>query len=57
MHKKILTYEYDNDYTSLNWLLPVKKVKLTVYVRSGRYRRLTLFAHYPFIDLQINLYF
>ena len=23
--KKILTYEYDNDYTTLNWLLPVTK--------------------------------
>ena len=23
--KKILTYEYDNDYNTLNWLLPVTK--------------------------------
>ena len=23
--KKILTYDYDNDYTALNWLLPVTK--------------------------------
>ena len=23
--KKILTYEYDNDYTTLNWLLSVTK--------------------------------
>ena len=23
--KKILTYEYNNDYTTLNWLLPVTK--------------------------------
>ena len=29
IHKKILTYEYDNDYiNTLNWLLPVKKVKI-----------------------------
>ena len=25
IHKKILTYEYDNNYTTLNWLLPVTK--------------------------------
>ena len=25
IHKKILTYEYDNHYTTLNWLLPVTK--------------------------------
>ena len=25
IHKKILTYEYDNYYTTLNWLLPVTK--------------------------------
>ena len=30
---------------------------LTVYVRSGRYWRLTLVIHYPLIGLQINLFF
>ena len=25
LYKKILTYEYDDDYTTLNWLLPVTK--------------------------------